>query len=165
MENLENKSLAELRILYPTLKAASKAVMLEKIQALNEIEIVAEQLSISTDEVSAVIDELSEVNKSTYDKDSNILTWYNIEEFIFEECRSSKKFLIETPTAIEADLMWARLNEEVFPKLNEENVNVMASSSRRDMHLNGTCYIRLVCHTNFNHIKGLLPYTDFKVLT
>jgi len=41
---------------------------------------------------------------------------------------------------------------------------LMASSSRRDMHVNGTCYIRLVCQSNYDHIKRLIAYNTFKTV-
>lgn len=147
---LEELTLAELRNKYPNISARSKESMLSKI---------ADTLDVISDDI-----EESKVDKTDYDDESGLLTWYSIEKFIMKECRGVKKILIETPTSIEADLMWSRINSEIFPKLNSQEITVMASSTRRDMHLNGTCYIRLVCHTNFDHIKRLIPYTDYKTL-
>jgi hypothetical protein len=151
---MEELTFTELKELYPTLSARSKVDLLVKIEALNEIDVIADEV-----EVEVVVD------KKVYDAKSGSLTWYNIEQFIMTECKGRKKILVETPTTIEADFIWARINSEIFPKLNNQEISIMASSTRRDMHLNGTCYIRFVCHTNFDHLKRLMAYTDFKILT
>ena len=144
--------MGELRELYPNIKATSKKDFIAKVnEQVNDIEVIDE--------------EVVEVDKSVYDAESGDLTWYNTESFIMQECRGNKKILVKTPTTIEADLIWARISQEIFPKLHDQDVQIMASSTRRDMHLNGTCYIRFVCHTNYEHIKRILPYTHFKVLT
>ena len=149
---MENLSLTELRELYPSITARSKEDFLKKVNELeiNDIE-VDDPIEIDSREI--------------YVDGSDELTWYNLPNFIFAECTGREKILIQTPSSIEADLLWTRINQEIIPQLNEKGINVMASSTRRDFHLNGTCYIRLVCKVNFEHIKRLINYTSFKTLT
>ena len=47
-------------------------------------------------------------------------------------------------------------------KLESNGTMLMASSTRRDMHMNGSCYVRLVCQANYTHIKRLIAYNTFK---
>jgi len=150
MEELNKLTLKALKKMYPSISARSKDDMLDKIA--KAMEVVEEEIIESKND------------KTAYDPNNSELTWYNIEDFIFSVCNSSEKFLIKTPTSLEADLMFSRLNQEVFTKLIEKGISVMASSTRRDMHLNGKCYIRLVCHTNFEHVRGFINYTKFKQL-
>ena len=145
---LNELSLNELRNLYPNISARSKEDMLNRIA--ESIEIVEEEIIEYKKEIKPYVEG---------DED---ITWANIKQFVMTECKSNKKILVRTPSSIEADLIWRMINDEVFPKLNAQEVNIMASSTRRDMHLNGTCYIRFCCQAMFDTLKGFIRYTDFK---
>lgn len=162
--DLKTKSFTELKRMYPDISARSKKSILEKIDALEVLKPVADKLDVNQIDLIDVIQVVEKEDRTKFNEESGILTWYNIEKWLFANCKSNKKILIKTPTSIEADLMWSRINSEIFPKFNQQEIRVMASSTRRDMHLNGTCYIRFVCHTNFDHIKRLIAYTDYKEL-
>ena len=140
---MQNLSLSELRDLYPSIKATSKKRFLE---------LVAEQEEVIAEEV---VIELPESN-------SDELTWYNIVEYIVGESKGNKKILIKTESSFDADFLFQHLKEKLFPVLEESGTMLMASSSRRDMHINGTLYVRLVCQANYDHIKRLIAYNTFK---
>ena len=76
--------------------------------------------------------------------------------------KSNKKVIIECKNKKAVDALYYALSFGMFPILNEKDISVMSSSTRRDMHLNGSCYIRLVCHTNFDHLKRLINYDTIK---
>lgn len=141
---MEKLSLSELRKIYPGIKATSKKKFLE---------LVAEQKEV-------IVEEVKEVVVSNTDE----LTWYNIVDYILSESKSSKKILIKTESSFDADFLFQHLKEKLFPLLEEKDIMLMASSSRRDMHVNGTCYIRLVCQSNYDHIKRLIAYNTFKTV-
>jgi len=141
---MEELSLSELRKVYPGIKATSKKKFLE---------LVAEQQEV-------IVEEVKEVVVSNTDE----LTWYNIVDYILSESKSSKKILIKTESSFDADFLFQHLKEKLFPLLEEKDIMLMASSSRRDMHVNGTCYIRLVCQSNYDHIKRLIAYNTFKTV-
>jgi hypothetical protein len=140
---MQNLSLSELRDLYPSIKATSKKRFLE---------LVAEQEEVIAEEI------VIEVPKSNSDE----LTWYNIVEYIVGESKGNKKILIKTESSFDADFLFQHLKEKLFPVLEESGTMLMASSSRRDMHINGTLYVRLVCQANYDHIKRLIAYNTFK---
>ena len=140
---MQNLSLSELRDLYPSIKATSKKRFLE---------LVAEQEEVIAEEV------VIEVPESNSDE----LTWYNIVEYIVGESKGNKKILIKTESSFDADFLFQHLKEKLFPVLEESGTMLMASSSRRDMHINGTLYVRLVCQANYDHIKRLIAYNTFK---
>lgn len=140
---MQNLSLSELRDLYPSIKATSKKRFLE---------LVAEQEEVIAEEV------VIEVPESNSDE----LTWYNIVEYIVGESKGNKKILIKTESSFDADFLFQHLKEKLFPVLEESGTMLMASSSRRDMHVNGTLYVRLVCQANYDHIKRLIAYNTFK---
>jgi hypothetical protein len=135
---MQELSLSELREYYPGIKATSRKRFLE---------LVAEQEEV-----------LVKVSVSNSDE----LTWYNIVEYIVGESKSNKKILIKTESSFDADFLFQHLKEKLFPVLEEDNVMLMASSTRRDMHINGSCYVRLVCQANYDHIKRLIAYNTFK---
>jgi hypothetical protein len=140
---MQNLSLSELRDLYPSIKATSKKRFLE---------LVAEQEEVIAEEVVIEVPELN----------SDELTWYNIVEYIVGESKGNKKILIKTESSFDADFLFQHLKEKLFPVLEESGTMLMASSSRRDMHINGTLYVRLVCQANYDHIKRLIAYNTFK---
>jgi len=140
---MQKLSLSELRELYPSIKATSKKKFLE---------LVAEQEEVIVEEVVVEVPKLN----------SDELTWYNIVEYIIGESKGNKKILIKTESSFDADFLFQHLKEKLFPLLEESGTMLMASSSRRDMHVNGTLYIRLVCQANYDHIKRLINYNTFK---
>jgi hypothetical protein len=140
---MQNLSLSELRDLYPSIKATSKKRFLE---------LVAEQEEVIAEEVVIEVPKLN----------SDELTWYNIVEYIVGESKGNKKILIKTESSFDADFLFQHLKEKLFPVLEESGTMLMASSSRRDMHINGTLYVRLVCQANYDHIKRLINYNTFK---
>jgi|TARA_R110000803_G_scaffold52733_1_gene108482 hypothetical protein len=140
---MQNLSLSELRDLYPSIKATSKKRFLE---------LVAEQEEVIAEEVVIEVPKLN----------SDELTWYNIVEYIVGESKGNKKILIKTESSFDADFLFQHLKEKLFPVLEESGTMLMASSSRRDMHINGTLYVRLVCQANYDHIKRLIAYNTFK---
>ena len=140
---MQNLSLSELRDLYPSIKATSKKRFLE---------LVAEQEEVIAEEVVIEVPKLN----------SDELTWYNIVEYIVGESKGNKKILIKTESSFDADFLFQHLKEKLFPVLEELGTMLMASSSRRDMHVNGTLYVRLVCQANYDHIKRLINYNTFK---
>jgi hypothetical protein len=164
---LEDYTFAELKVMYPNFITKTKKELISIVQAnLEEIDakikadnLLAEQLEYAkTLEVDLSQDVLEE------DDENENLTWYTIVDYIKSEAKGYKKILITCPSAMEADLLMTRFNSDLFPQLNEEGISVMSSSTRRDMHLNGTCYIRLVCIANSAHIARLMRYTEFKNL-
>ena len=140
---MQKLSLSELRELYPSIKATSKKRFLE---------LVAEQEEVIVEEVVVEVPKLN----------SDELTWYNIVEYIIGESKGNKKILIKTESSFDADFLFQHLKEKLFPLLEESGTMLMASSSRRDMHVNGTLYVRLVCQANYDHIKRLINYNTFK---
>lgn len=140
---MQKLSLSELRGLYPNIKATSKKRF---------IELIAEQEEVIVEEVIVEVPKLN----------SDELTWYNIVDYIVGESKGNKKILIKTESSFDADFLFQHLKEKLFPVLEESGIMLMASSSRRDMHVNGTLYIRLVCQANYDHIKRLINYNTFK---
>ena len=140
---MQKLSLSELRELYPSIKATSKKRFLE---------LVTEQEEVIVEEVVVEVPKLN----------SDELTWYNIVEYIIGESKGNKKILIKTESSFDADFLFQHLKEKLFPLLEESGTMLMASSSRRDMHVNGTLYVRLVCQANYDHIKRLINYNTFK---
>ena len=140
---MQKLSLSELRELYPSIKATSKKRFLE---------LVAEQEEVIVEEIIVEVPKLN----------SDELTWYNIVEYIVGESKGNKKILIKTESSFDADFLFQHLKEKLFPVLEESGTMLMASSSRRDMHINGTLYVRLVCQANYDHIKRLINYNTFK---
>ena len=137
---LSDFKLSELREMYPNLKATSKKKMIELIELA-----LAEDVTVS--EVEFVGDTVREEDLEFY-----IETLVDKREKVIITCENSQ----------EADNLFYILQYDLFPLLEKKGVTVMASSTRRDIHLNGTCYIRLVCKNNFEHLKGLTKYTVIK---
>ena len=133
---MQELSLSELREIYPDIKATSRKRFLE---------LVAEEIVV-------------EVPKLNEDE----LTWYTIVDYIVGESKSNKKILIKTESSFDADFLFQHLKEKLFPVLESNGTMLMASSTRRDMHMNGSCYVRLVCQANYTHIKRLIAYNTFK---
>tara|TARA_R110000796_G_scaffold157887_1_gene274635 strand:- start:8 stop:460 length:453 start_codon:yes stop_codon:yes gene_type:complete len=146
---MQELSLSELREIYPDIKATSKKRFLE---------LLAEQEEVLVEEV--LEEEVVVVNVPVSNSDE--LTWYNIVDYIVGESKSNKKILIKTESSFDADFLFQHLKEKLFPVLETENIMLMASSTRRDMHINGSCYVRLVCQANYAHIKRLIAYNTFK---
>lgn len=150
LKELNDLSLQELRKLYPNVKARCKRVMLEKIA--KELEVVAaEQV------------EAKDINEEL-DLESPVLDWKTVNDYILAKAESYDKILIQCETSIAADALFRQLNTEVFPQLNKRGLLLMANSNRRDFHINGTCYVRLVCRTNYDLVKKLTRFTEFKDL-
>lgn len=148
---MQELSLSELREIYPDIKATSKKKFLE---------LVAEQEEVVVEEILEEEEEVAVVSLSVFN--SSELTWYNIVDYIVGESKSNKKILIKTESSFDADFLFQHLKEKLFPVLEESNTMLMASSTRRDMHINGSCYVRLVCQANYKHIKRLIAYNTFK---
>ena len=150
---MQELSLSELREIYPDIKATSKKKFLELVAEQEEV--VVEEILEKEEEVAVAVVSLSVSNSSE-------LTWYNIVDYIVGESKSNKKILIKTESSFDADFLFQHLKEKLFPVLEESNTMLMASSTRRDMHINGSCYVRLVCQANYTHIKRLIAYNTFK---
>ncbi len=150
---MKELSLSELRKAYPGIKATSKKRFLELVNELNEVEV---------EKVEEVVLEEKVIEVKTQESYSDKLTWRNIVDYIISESKSNKKILVKTESSFDADFLFQHLKEKLFPLLEEQNLMLMASSSRRDMHINGTCYLRLVCQANYDHIKRLIAYNTFK---
>ena len=146
---MKELSLSELRKAYPGIKATSKKRFLELVRIE---ELVLEE---------KVIEE-KVIEFKTQESYSDKLTWRNIVDYIISESKSNKKILVKTESSFDADFLFQHLKEKLFPLLEEQDLMLMASSSRRDMHINGTCYLRLVCQANYEHIKRLIAYNTFK---
>jgi len=140
---LKDLSLKELRKQYPGIKANSKKKFLAKIEELDDV--ILQPLEEGEDEVSPFDNELL--------------------DFLYENAKSRKKILVDFPTSMDADDAFAIVQFELFPLLNEDDVLVKADSRRRDFHMNGTCYCRLVCQTNYDHIRGMMKYDTFKTVS
>ena len=137
MKNLNELSLKELRELYPDIKSTSKANFLAQIEEpINEV--------------------VEEPVKLTYD---------NLLEYVAGKINTREKILIKCEDSLTADDVFLNFQYKFFPLLNKKGISVLASSSRRDMHINGTLYVRLACKNNYEHVKGMLPYTTFEELT
>ena len=150
---MQELSLSELREIYPDIKATSKKKFLELVAEQEEV--VVEEILEKEEEVAVAVVSISVSNSSE-------LTWYNIVDYIVGESKSNKKILIKTESSFDADFLFQHLKEKLFPVLEESNTMLMASSTRRDMHINGSCYVRLVCQANYTHIKRLIAYNTFK---
>jgi len=148
---MKDLTLSELRGKYPKIKATSKSRFIELV---NQLEVVGEEIEAPVEEVKAVGVVLAD----------DELTWKTIVDYIISESKSNKKILIRTDSSFDADFLFGHLKEKLFPVLEEKGTMVMASSTRRDMHLNGTCYCRLVCQANYDHIKRLIAYNEFKTV-
>lgn len=142
---MEDLTLSELRDLYPEIKATSKKKFME---------LVAETLE--------VVESIEPIEEVVLKEVTDELTWYNIVEYITSQAKSNKKILIKTESSFDADFLFQHLKEKLFPLLEESGTVLMASSTRRDMHINGSCYVRLVCQANYTHIKRLIAYNTFK---
>lgn len=142
---MEDLTLSELRDLYPEIKATSKKKFME---------LVAETLE--------VVESIEPIEEVVLKEATDELTWYNIVEYITSQAKSNKKILIKTESSFDADFLFQHLKEKLFPLLEESGTVLMASSTRRDMHINGSCYVRLVCQANYTHIKRLIAYNTFK---
>ncbi len=168
---LEDYTFAELKVMYPSIVTKTKKELISIVQAnleetdlaIKEANSIAEQLEYAKTLEVELEQEVSLIEPEE-DENNDNLTWYTIVDYIMSEAKGSKKILITCPSAMEADLLMTRFNTDLFPKLNEEGISVMSSSTRRDMHLSGTCYIRLVCIANSAHIGRLMRYTEFKNL-
>ena len=147
---MQELSLSELREIYPEIKATSKKKFLE---------LVAEQ-AVVVGGGKILEEEVVVVNVPVSNSDE--LTWYNIVDYIVGESKSNKKILIKTESSFDADFLFQHLKERLFPVLESNDTMLMASSTRRDMHINGTLYVRLVCQANYAHIKRLIAYNTFK---
>lgn len=150
---MKELSLSELRKAYPGIKATSKKRFLELVNELQEVKV---------DKVEEIVLEKKVIEVKTQESYSDKLTWRNIVDYIISESKSNKKILVKTESSFDADFLFQHLKEKLFPLLEEQGLMLMASSSRRDMHINGTCYLRLVCQANYDHIKRLIAYNTFK---
>jgi hypothetical protein len=166
MSNLEELSLSELRLQYPDLKATSKKVMLEKIDVLSTLDLPSEPTEELEELEIELVDEVTSIESKSSDfKDSDEqLTFYNIMNYIRSVSKQKKKIIIKTSTTMSADFIWKAVKEELYPEFEKEGLTIMGSSSRRDNHINGSCYLRFVCQSNYNHLKTIFKYDTFKEL-
>ena len=156
-KDLSELSLQELRVLYPGIKATSKMNFLEKVSELNQETEQPEQALDSKLTAEEVIE--LPVASDNYE---GALNWTTVIGYLESVSKSSKKILIKTESSFDADFLFNHVKERLFPILEENGTMVMASSTRRDFHFNGTCYCRFVCQMNYNHIKSLMAYNTFK---
>jgi len=139
---MKELSLKELRDFYPNIKATSKVDFISQVEAI-EAELFAEEV--------VVVEE----NKDTIKQDELL-------EYIATQMNTQNKILIKCEDSLTADDLFLVCQYELFPRLNERKISVLASSTRRDMSLNGTCYIRICCKKNFDHLKRLMIYNTYK---
>lgn len=138
----EDLTLAELREKYPTISARSKSDFLNKIELEANIE----------DSVSS---------KEVLDLDAPFVTYSTLEEYIRAVMLTRKKILVQCVNHTEADAIFRKLTDTVFPNLG---VSVAINTARRDVSINGTCYMRFVCQTNYDLVQRTFNFTDFKDL-
>lgn len=136
---LKDLKLKELRELYPDISARSKDEFLKEVAKAQEVEF--------------------EVVKPEIDEPESEM---DIVDYLELQAPTKEKILIKCADSNEADNLFAVLQFELFPKLSEKGMSVVASSARRDMSLNGTCYVRVTCVRNYPVHKGLVKYTQFK---
>lgn len=149
---MQEYKLSELRDMYPDIKATSK---------IRFIELVKEQEASS---MEVILDEEKEVAVEEVKLGKDELTWKTIIDYIVSESKSTKKILIKVDTSFDADFLFNYFKEKLFPILEANGTMLMASSTRRDMHINGSCYCRLVCKNNYEHKKRLIAYNTFKTV-
>ena len=147
MENLKDLKMGELRELYPSIKAISKADFIEQVEEKERV-----VLDTATEEVTVSGEDFSTLNND------------NVLLYIASQIQSQNKILIKCEDSLTADDIFLMAQYNLFPKLNEKGISVLASSTRRDMSLNGTCYVRIVCKRNHDHLKRLMIYNVFKEL-
>ena len=168
---MKELTLSELREIYPSIKATSKKRFLELVAEQQESvdDLAALEADGVENEYLASQKNVNDFKESKSDKitqglNTDELTWYNIVDYILSESKSNKKILIKTESTFDADFLFQHLKEKLFPVLEESNTVLMASSTRRDIHMNGSCYVRLVCQANYTHIKRLIAYNTFKTV-
>lgn len=157
MADLTTLKLKELRVLYPTIKAVSKEEFLRELaeqEAAKEIVVTAEVVVVPPKPAEPVVTEIAEANEPELD----------IVDFIYAHAKSRDKILIELPDSMEADNAFAILQEELFPKLQADGLMLVASSVRRDMSINGTCYVRLTCKKNFSWVVKTVKFNIIKTI-
>ena len=142
----EDLTLAELREKYPEISARSKSDFLKKIELLEDAE-------------ENIADSFS--SEEVLDLDAPFITHSTLEEYIRTVMLTRKKILIQCINSIEADAIFRKLTDEVFQKLG---VSVAINTSRRDISMNGSCYMRFVCQTNHDLVKRTFNFTDLKDL-
>ena len=138
MTDLKGLKLKELRKLYPAIKARSVDEFLTELAEAQELE----------GEIVVEVD--GEVDPSE-----------RVLNFIVENIKSNKKILVKTPTTMDADNLFAITQFELFPALEKRGISIVASSSRRDMSINGTLYVRYSCQSNHALVSTLTKFTDF----
>lgn len=155
MKNNLELSLSELRELYPEIKATSKARFLELVKEINveDIEVIDEVI---------VTEEIKDYIKTEFSKDE--ISEDKLLEFIASQIMTRNKVLIQCDDEASVNDYFLQCQYGLFPKLNDKGVSVLASSTRMDMSLNGTCYIRFVIKRNFEHMKQLMVYNVFKTI-
>ena len=151
MANLEDFKLSELREMYPNIKDTSKKGFIEQVRAI----LIASPHT--EEEVIPVVEETAKL-------DDNQIPVEDLLLFIAENVPTRNKILLKAEDSLTADELFLHCQYKLFPKLNEKGISVMASSSSRDMHLNGTCYVRIACSRTFDHLKSLMVYNVFKEL-
>jgi len=86
----------------------------------------------------------------------------NLLEYIASKINTREKILIKCEDSLTADELFYNCQYRFFPKLNEKGITVLASDRRRDMHINGTLYVRFSCKNLYEHVKKLINYTTFE---
>lgn len=152
-KTLKDLKLSELRELYPNLVANSK----DKMIALIEKELESENVWVNPE----LKDGGENVIKKEKVNDDN-LSVVELISFLEVIAKTNNKALIKCQSSMDADAIYTMLVDELLPTLNEDGINVVSSSSRRDFHINGTCYVRLVCKNNHSHMAQLIKYNVFK---
>jgi hypothetical protein len=152
---LEDFTFAELKEMYPSIAAKTKKALIEAI------EVNVANIDSEIKESNSLLDKLESDEVIV---NENLLTINEVKEYLLENATSNKKILIKCESTLDADDSFLVIQHELFPVFNEMGLSVMASNKRRDMHLNGSCYVRLVCSRNHDHLMRLMKYTDFKDL-
>jgi len=161
--NLQDLKLSELRKLYPHLKATSQVQMLELI----ELDKLANAEASNDNPLaggieSNVVSEATASLTGLVKNDDDVLNIRSLVALLNVVAKTNNKVLVKCQNSIEADLIYTVLSKELVPQLNENGISVVSSSTRRDFHLNGSCYVRLVCKNNYTHMAGLIKYNVFK---
>lgn len=173
MKDLSALSLSELRVLYPSIKATSQARFLElvaELEQVKEVEVVApEVVEVVTPEESAteesateVVEDIKEYIKDSFEGED--IPEELLLEFIASQILTRNKVLVKCVDSNTADEYLIQCQYKLFPLLNDKGISVLVNSSRRDLHLNGTCYLRFAAAKDYDHLKQLMIYNTFKTI-
>jgi len=143
MKELKDYTYKELKALYPNAKGNSKKKLLKSINEL--VEETMEEVEEAVNDDSMSVDEAI--------------------EYVKNHLHSYKKTLLKFDSSWEADEFIITLKYDVIPELEEEGVIIMLNERRRELHLNGKYYVRCVCKKNYDLVKTLARFNDYKTVS